>query len=357
MSQTSTADATPPILQFVLDKSTSMNSTEFPSTMGQSKWVATRTAFSQGFAAMPSNFMVGEFFYPNATGGCVNQTGGVAANILSAPGILTPTHVGDLQAGIMAVPSPTSPAGTPTHDAYLEGLRRLQAVPRPLEYQNSPGYIVLVTDGMPVRSLNCGQAAGDNIAVTEVQFNEIITEITNTRTNFGIQTFVIAVPGSEDTSQVPTDPSGSGLDYLPRSKLSEAAQAGGTATPGCDNSGVPFYCDIDMVDAPDFVAALTTALGAIATRVISCSYEVPPAPAGSVVDTNRIRVDYTPGGGTVRTLGRAGDSSCVGGQWYVSAQDPSGMPTQLELCPSTCDTVMADLGAIIEVTFECIYQL
>lgn len=352
MDVTQTAEATPPILQFVFDKSTSMNDST-PSTGNLTKWVATRQAMSQGFAAMDSSFVVGEFFYPNATGGCVNQSGGVDAAPLTAAQVLA------LQNGIMAVPIPTSPAGTPTHDAFLEGLRRLQLVLAnpPPGYENSPGYLVLATDGMPVRSLNCGPALGDRIAVTEVQFNEIITEIANTYANFGIQTFVIAVPGAEDTSQVPTDPSGSGLDYLPRTKLSEAAVAGGTAVAGCDNSGVPYYCDIDMVDAPDFVVALTTALGAISKRVISCSYEVPPAPPGAVVDPTKIRVDYTPGGGTARTLTKANDSSCVGGQWYVAAQDASGMPTQLQLCPTTCDTVMNDPGAQISVIFECVIQL
>ena len=247
------ADSAPAILQFVIDKSTSMNETA-PSTNGDSKWGATREALNLSYPTMDPTLAVGEFFYPNATGGCVQPNGGVDI----AP--LTDAQVQALIDGANAIADPTSPAGTPTHDAWREGLRRLQLVLAnpPPGYETAKGYVVLMTDGMPVRTLNCGQAAGDNIAVTEEQFNEFINDVAQTTAATGIQTFVIGVPGSENDNQVPTDPSGNGVDYVPRTKLSEVAIAGQTAIAGCNPDG-PNYCHIDMVEDPDFVEGLRAA--------------------------------------------------------------------------------------------------
>ena len=342
----SDTQASPSILEFVIDKSTSMNETA-PSTDGDSKWGATRQALINSYPTMDPSLAVGEFFYPNAQGGCVNQSGGVDI----AP--LTAEHVQELIDGVNAIADPTSPAGTPTHDAWREGLRRLQltlANPPP-GYETAKGYIVLVTDGMPVRTLNCGQAAGDNIAVTEEQFDEYITDVATTTAETGIQTFVIGVPGSENDNQVPTDPSGNGVDYVPRTKLSEVAIAGQTAIDGCDPVG-PNYCHIDMVETDDFVSGLQAAIETVLSSVVSCDFPVPePQVADNVfVDLNQVEVNYyATNAPDVKIPLSKSEDGCVNGEWQFNEDS-----TLIVLCDSACTTIQADSGARVQVDFGCL---
>jgi len=340
------AEAVPAILMFVIDKSTSMNDSS-ESTGNLTKWEATREALVEAFPNMPSSLAVGEFFYPNDEGGCVQpEVGGVPIAPLDA------TQVAALQAGVMAVDNPTNPAGTPTHDAWREGLRQLQealANP-PIGYEMARGYLVLVTDGMPVRTLNCGQAAGNNIAVTENQFNEFILDVNETSQTTGNQTFVIGVPGSELTNQVPTV--NGELDYLPRTKLSEVAIAGQTATAGCSTTG-PNYCHIDMTDPTiDFVAELTRVVGDISVSVASCEYPVPEnTNPDLIIDPFAPPlVNYYPGGATTPTPLLQSVGCADGTGWdYTDASE-----TSITLCPTTCDIVRNDPAAEVRISLGCI---
>ena len=339
-------EAVPAILHFVIDKSTSMNESA-PSTGSMSKWEATRAALVDAFPNMPSSLAVGEFFYPNADGGCVQpETGGVPIAPLTAP------QVQALQDGVMAIANPTNPAGTPTHDAWREGLRELMLTLNdpPAGFESARGYLVLVTDGMPVRTLNCGRADGNNIAVTEAQFDEFIDDVAATSQNTGIQTFVIGVPGSENDNQVPTV---NGVpEYQPRTKLSEVAIAGQTATAGCSTTG-PNYCHIDMTDPSiDFVAELTRVVGDISVSVASCEYPVP-------VNTNPmlivdpfvpLLVNYFPGGSsTPESLPQSVGCDTGVGWDYTDASESS-----ITLCPTTCNTIREDPAAEIRVSLGCI---
>jgi len=73
-------------------------------------------------------------------------------------------------------------------------------------------------------------------------------------------------------------------------------------------------------------------------------------------DLQNITVTYSPSSGSSRTLGKAPSSACVGGQWYVSQTDANGNPATLELCPDTCAAAQGDPGAMVEVTFTCLYR-
>jgi hypothetical protein len=334
----------PAMLQFVIDKSTSMNESA-PSTGNQSKWEATRDALLATYPTLSPSLGIGEFFFPNATGGCVDPNGGLAVDM----GVLTAQQVNALMAGVRAVPNPTTPAGTPTHDAWREGIRRLRAAlanPGP-GLGGAKGYVVLMTDGMPVRALNCAAALGGGTAVNEAQFDELIDDVRATTLSTGLETFVIGVPGSENDNQVPWEPGTNNVrDYVPREKLAELAVAGGTASPGCSTTG-PNYCHIDMTTGTDFGPALQAQLTAIAGQVADCSYSLPPPPSGERIDPNAVNAVLTTSNGQQILILRSSSASCKEG-WYYSAD---GM--KVNLCSTTCDQLKADSGARFELLFGC----
>jgi hypothetical protein len=48
-----------------------------------------------------------------------------------------------------------------------------------------------------------------------------------------------------------------------------------------------------------------------------------------------------------------GDCGAAGG-WYYDKQPPAEMPTQIVLCPSTCNAVSSDTsGGEVQVLFGC----
>jgi hypothetical protein len=361
---TSTADAVPPVLEFVVDITTSMTFTYAPSTHGASKWEATEQALSQAFASMPPNWAVGLMYFSKpSSSGC--WSGQQAVPI--AP--LTAQQVTSINSSLVGV----TPRGlTPTLAAWRFALNQLTSWTAPTEYAKSPRYIVLITDGVPTVNRDaCTTGTGMNSCITQTEYDYFIQAITSeTQASGGVKTFVIAVPGADDPQ---------GATYDPLYQLSLFAAAGQTAPVGCTPSMGTVapcydsenardstclatrgnYCCYDMTLAPDFVTALTATLATISTRVVSCSYEVPPPPSGfALVDPNAVIVQFTPSGGTPRDLTRApGDSCAAGGQWYYSEFDATGAPTRLDFCPNTCDTAKNDPNATVQIQFTCLAQL
>jgi hypothetical protein len=338
-----------------------MTFTNIASTNGLSKWAALTTALNQSFAALPPDWAVGITYFNKPTGNVTYQG---RQDVPIAP-------LSSQLATINLSLSGVTPGGlTPTLVAWQFGLQQLTSWVAPPAYAESPRYIVLITDGVPTVNRD-GRTTGTgmNSCITQAEYDYFIQTVATQGVPAGVETFVVGVPGSDDPQ---------GATYDPLYQLSLFAAAGGTAPPGCTPTpGTlidcldPFnnnrastclntrgtYCLFDMTQAPDFTAALISTLQAIATQVVTCSYTVPAPPAGAIIDPRYIKITYTPSAGTARDLRRATDSSCADGQWYVSAQDASGMPTQLELCPATCDTVSGDNGAQITVTYTCIAQL
>jgi hypothetical protein len=350
-------NAGPAMIQFVIDKSTSMNQDTLPSTNGATKWEATRDALIAAFAEMDSSLAVGEFFYPSASHnqnqclpGCADDTGGVPIAPLDA------AQVQALQDGARAVPNPTDIPGTPTHDAWRVGLIRLQQALNnpPPGYENARGYIVVMTDGMPTLALNCSpsygclNSNGSPGGVDSTQWQEIIDDVAQSTAATQIETFVIGVPGSEDDRDVPVV--NGQKDYVARDMLSALAVAGQTAADGCSLTG-PNYCHIDMVETDDFVTSLRTIIGEIASSIVSCEYAVPELPPEQNVFVNPedVAVHYYTGTATDPIpLARSTDG-CASGEWMYNDDQ-----TNIILCDSSCTTVRNDPTARIEVYFGCV---
>jgi hypothetical protein len=165
----------------------------------------------------------------------------------------------------------------------------------------------------------------------------IIAEIAGALTNEKIRTFIIGSPGSEMSSQ-------GGMDMRPW--LSAAATAGGTATPGCMDSG-PNFCHLDMTQAPDFGAALTAGLSSIAGQVVdSCTFTIPAPPSGQMINPDLTNLIITAGDGTSTLVLPDNTGTCTEG-WQFDGTD------KVVLCSQTCAEVKKDTAAHVQLVFGC----
>lgn len=162
-------------------------------------------------------------------------------------------------------------------------------------------------------------------------------------TSFGIRTFAIGAPGSEDA----------------RLFLSQLAHAGGTdAYAGCHHQNekkVP-DCHLDMTQSLDFQADLSRVLDEITrTKALTCEFEVPRSPDGDRVDLNEVNVTLveTMDAGVSRLpIGRheGAVGSCEGKQdgWTYSSDRK-----HILVCGSDCETVKASSESQVQIVLGC----
>jgi hypothetical protein len=308
----------PPILEFLIDYSGSMNERPMMATTGPRKYESTRDALIQAFTDMQDGTGTGLIFYPNAQGG---KSGGMCITRQEAVRVQT-LNAMVRQSLITALQAKTTSGATPTHDAFVYAADTLAA-----STLMGDKYVVVVTDGAPTYSLGC---VGDGM--TPADTAPLIQAVADANTQRAIKTFVIGSPGSESA----------------RASLSAMATQGGTAPPGCSDAG-PNYCHFDMTTAPDLSAALNTAFKAITKSVATCSYTIPPPGSGEVIDPAKVNVKFTNSAGTVTDVKKDPDTNggCSSG-WQYAANN-----TQIILCPDTCDLVKADPMSKVAVVLGC----
>lgn len=293
----------PPVIQFVVDTSGSMNwvagTERLPGAGERSKWDITREALVSAIASMPDAAAVGVSYFPNTSGAGPECHRPLAAAPIER---LTPEQRALIERVNAAQ---TAIGGTPTHAAYEFGVAQLES-----STLAGPRFLVLITDGIPTFTRDCGgngQARVDGaplVASVEARFGDE-----------GIKTFVIGSPGSEPA----------------RDELSTMARLGGTGAPGCA-SAPDGACHFDMTGAPDFSAALNTALGDIAEATLGCDYAVPEPPTGrSRLDLEDVSVVVESGGVPLSEFERAASPECESGWQYNSDR------TSIVLCRATCD--------------------
>lgn len=205
-----------------------------------------------------------------------------------------------------SIASHSPSTGTPTHPA-LQG-----AINHAKGWANAhPGHVtvvVLATDGVPS---GCDEDINHIADIAELGFT----------VNPSIRTFVIGV--------------GSSL-----SSLNAIAAAGGTTS--------AFIVDTSSNTTQQFLDALNVIQGI----VLPCSYGIPVPPVGEP-DFKSVNVNYTPGGGSKGVIPFvANEAACpaTGNAWYYD--DPAN-PTQILLCPSTCQTVSADTMGTVDIVLGC----
>jgi hypothetical protein len=103
----------------------------------------------------------------------------------------------------------------------------------------------------------------------------------------------------------------------------------------------------------DWSGLFTTLSEAIAMPTpLPCVYGLPVPPDGSALDSSRVNIVFTSSSGGEETLPNVGSFSRCGptGGWYY---DMPMDPTQIYLCPASCDRVSADLGGAVNIAFGC----
>jgi hypothetical protein len=118
------------------------------------------------------------------------------------------------------------------------------------------------------------------------------------------------------------------------------------------------YLDLQVAHAGLFFSLcstdwtpLFTTLAETVTDGLSlpCTYTIPPPPDGVELDPNQVNFSYTPTGGSPVTIPNVGSmAGCAGDGWYYD--DPVA-PTQIIVCPQTCDTIQG--GGTVSVEFGC----
>lgn len=317
--ETAGAEVAPSVMQLLVDTSGSMS--QAAPGGGGSKWDVTQKALLAAIDGMPSETSLGVVFYPNVpanTQPCFASQEAVAVAPLAGSG-------SKQRQSIRTAFSRQNPrGGTPTHDAYRYTLTQMEATAAA-----GSRFVVLITDGTPTYSLGC---KGTGQISDPVDPSPLIDEAAKALAA-GVHTFVIGSPGSEDA----------------RESLSKMAEAGGTATPGCSDNG-PNYCHFDMTQKSDLSAGLASALGQITGTALSCRFDIPPPPTGSVLDPNEVNVLFTPPGGTQELIPQSASASCDQGWEYSPDQ------SQVQLCGSTCDRVRSSNGAVT-LQFGCATQV
>jgi len=176
--------------------------------------------------------------------------------------------------------------------------------------------VLFVTDGFPTECTTDMTA----IQTTVGEFYWGLQGDYNTVGMPGIRTFVLGVGGDFDSTN--------------RFNLDSVAFAGGTnqATIAGDTAGVA-----------DFANTLQN----ISNSKVDCSFPLPPAPTGSMLDISKVQVVYEPFVGDPQEIPATTGGCGSNGGW--SYDDPVN-PTKVTLCPCSC----ANLGAgRINVKFGC----
>jgi hypothetical protein len=126
-----------------------------------------------------------------------------------------------------------------------------------------------------------------------------------------------------------------GMDGADFNLLDQIAAAGGTQQAFNVSSG----------GAQSFVAALKS----IAGSALPCQIPMPTSQSGNV-DPSKVNVLYTGQSGE-QMLGQVSDASqCVPNAWYY---DDNANPTQIILCPETCQAVQAEASGKIQIVLGC----
>lgn len=165
--------------------------------------------------------------------------------------------------------------------------------------------ILLVTDGVPEAPVTAQVADCDPTLDDAVQSARDCLAT-------GVQTYVLGV-----------GPSLENLDSI--------AQAG--------NTDQAF-----LVEGKDVAAHVLDALSTIRDLALPCDFTIPKSPEGSTVDFQEFNVLYTSADGATDSVGYAEEAAACDdelGGWFLDDPDD---PTEIRLCPATCELVSAGGG-------------
>jgi len=273
------------------------------------RWGKTTTAL-KAFFQDPSSGGIGvalrfwEHFKPVA--GCDDSACNVDACAvpLVTLGTLTtspmPTDTQE-QKLIDAINSVTPAADTPMYPALAGALK--WATTNQLANPSQQYVVVFVTDGIP-NSCNMDQTAIAQLAG-------------DAYTNAGVLTYAIGIQDANVTL------------------MNSIASKGGTST--------AFF----VSEQQDVQAQFLDAMLQIKGDTVACEFDLPN---GGLYDPSNAKVSYTPTSGAVVAFPKVLSASACGSGWYY---DSNANPKKIYLCPTTCQTILGDTGAKIDVDLGC----
>lgn len=86
---------------------------------------------------------------------------------------------------------------------------------------------------------------------------------------------------------------------------------------------------------------------------LACQWAIPAPPEGQTFDPAEVNVDLSTNGGSPSPLGYVeGVDACAGvtGGWHY---DDAASPSEIRLCPDTCDLVQSSDDASVKIKFGC----
>lgn len=327
----------PPLLSLVVDVSGSMSLA--PQSGGESKWEITRAALSSAITQLPEGVTLGAVFFPNQATprNCVDPEGPCLVGeeldpsscinldtvVSLAP--LGPSNSAQRQSLEFALDQVNPAGGTPTHDA-------IELATSILEEAEGEGerFLLLITDGQPTFLSGCRGSGSAEEPVDEVP----VVAAVAAGFDRGIRSFVVGSPGSEQNVSTGEDV---------RGWLSEAAIAGGSASPHCSTEEGD-YCHYDLSDPRHYAQDLLGALEDILGQVRSCSFPLPEPPPEMKLDLEAVNVVLL-GNDSAEVLVRSEDPRCSEG-WYLDSE-------RVELCSGTCGRRQTSLHTEVETFFSC----
>jgi hypothetical protein len=296
-AETTRAQQLPLDMYIMLDKSGSMDD----DVQGGTKWTVVRNALAQ-FLSQPTltGVSVGLQYFPLGNDSCTAATYAAPdVEIAALPG------VGSAIATSLVAHSPGG--NTPTSAALQGAINHCKTWGT--AHPDDVVIVVLATDGQPTA---CDTSIANIAAIAQAGVNGTPK----------VLTFVIGV--------------GSAL-----TNLNQIAAGGGTTQ--------AFIVDTNGNVGQQFLDALNVIRG----TALGCVYKL-PSPDGGTPDYDKVNVQYTPGGSsTGQMLPRvSGQAACPasGDAWYY---DNPTAPTQIILCPATCDKVRADSTGAVDVLLGC----
>lgn len=299
----------------MFDRSSSMS--ESANDQGATRWDLTSSALNAFFASPDAGgLQLALRFFPHdqPADGC-NQDGcsmDACGQPLVGLGTLTAAAApGDTQeqaliAATMSSAPGMSGQGTPIYAALGGALQWAKAQHAKTPDENS--VVVLVTDG---------EANG-----CEERIDRIAQLAADALDQDKVRTYAIGLTGSQEAD------------------MDRIAEAGGTQK------------GIFVADGANTQQELLDALGAIRGEILACDFAMPTAMAGTEVNPNQINVNLSGGNGSKTTLKQVGsEAACAGTEgWYY---DDIVNPTRIFLCKSTCDAVVADPMAGLQILLGC----
>lgn len=294
-SSNATGKNEPVYLVFVVDRSGSMKFNPSPNN----KWDSVLSGLTAFFKDPQSaGLFASEQVFPQPSPGN-DQCKISNYQTPLVPMTALPDTAGTL-ASTLTANAPQSTFGTPT----LPALQGAVAFAKTIEATGKKTAVVLVTDGDP-------QGCNSDVPGSATAAGAGLPSL---------KTYVIGVGDS-------------------LTNLNAIAAGGGTTSAVLVSTTNPAAISADFVKA----------LGGIRKEALSCEYPLPAPPKGETLDINKVNIQFTPKGGTAQTLDYSADcKSGVG--WHY---DNPAAPTKILICPTSCNTLLANAEGKIDIIFGC----